>query len=868
MFEKVMSGACKHILCLIFSVLSVYMMQGQGLSSLGKDPRITAGALPNGISYYIVTNASDKGFADFALVQQGSPDRQAARTSLVTSRYFSDRRPADFLADHGIGYGPRGFVSYEESSTRFDFADVPVYDQAVSDSTLMMIFDIADTNPCGQAVVVSGDVDPAKILERMKMFSMTVSKRKPVPAQDPYKWTPREQINFRMTNNLTDDLAVINLIYSGQRTPRESLDTAIPIVTRMYSIELGTILGKRLREAFRMAGIPLADLRYRYQDSSEGPGDEHYSVSVYTSRSALHRATDVVASVVASLDREGASQEELQDAKDRLVSEASREIRSSASSNAEDVDKCVSAYLYGSTLAAGSTVSEFIARKRLSEDRELGLFNTFVKALLDSSRNLTLRYDIPMGDLSEEDILPRFNSAWSKPIPDNLRPRFKADYGDTLSLYKPLLKCKFRSESAEPVSGGKLWTFANGIKVIFKQVEGTGEFNYGLMLRGGYADVPSLKAGEGAFVSDMLSGSDIAGLSGTDFRGMLQANGITMTERVSLSDLRITGIAPSGKIQLVLNSLLSIANDRKVNREAFEYWRKGESLRLSMEALYPRDVRAKMDGMLCPDYYYTENKDIANLGDDLPERAELYFESQFSKVNDGVFVIVGDLDAEALKKLLCRTLGDFRTQQRFAPRPEASKRMIIGTAAKADESAPGLVGGAEIGAHMALSADMPFTLANYMSFKVARAVLEKEITSILASCGAYAEFSDRFEVFPVERMSIYVSARPCFADGLPEAVFPGDSYQIRDALRRAIEKTGAATISPAALAAYKSSLLGEVNALMARPETIVDNVLMRYGEGKDVVTGYQAAVNGVTVDSVKSVLKALAAGARVEYVII
>ena len=863
-----MSRAYKHILCLIFLALSSYMMQGQALSSLGKAPEITTGALPNGISYYIVKNASKKGFADFALVQQGIPSRETARNSLVKSRYFVDRKPDGFLSDHGIGYGPKGFVSYDEESTRFDFTDVPVYDQAVSDSTLMMIFDMSDTNPYRQAVVVSGDVDPAKLLERMNLFSMTVSRRADVPAPEPYSWTPRERLNFRITNNRTDDLAVINLIYSAQRIPRESLDSAIPIVTRMYSIELGTILGKRIREAFRMSGVPLADLRYRYQDSSEGPDDEHYSVSVYTSRSALYRATDIVASVVASLDREGASQEELQDAKDRLVSEAARSMRSSSSTNAEDVDKCVSAYLYGSTLASKNTVNEFIARKRLSEDRELGLFNSFAKALLDSSRNLTLRYDIPMGDLNSGDILPRFNSAWARPIPDNLRPRFKADYGDTLSLYKPILKCKLRSETAEPLSGGKLWTFANGVKVIFKKVEGTKEVNFGLMLRGGYADVPGLKAGEGAFVSDMLKISDIAGLSGTDFHGMLQANGITMEESVSLSDLRITGIAPSSKIQLVLQSLLSIANDRKVNREAFEYWSKGEALRLSMDALYPRDVRTNMDEILCPDYFYTSNKKIGRLGYDLPERAGTYFESQFSKVNDGVIVIVGDLDAEALKKLLSKTVGDFRTQQRLSSRPDASKQMIIGTATKVTESAPGLVGGAEIGAHAAMSADMPFTLANYMSFKVARAVFEKELTSTLASQGAYAELSDRFEVFPVERMTLYVSCRPCFADGLPEGVLPGDSYQLRDAIRTAIDKANAVAVSPAALAAYKNALMGEADALMARPETIVDNVLMRYSEGKDVMTGYKAAVNGVTAESVKSILSALAAGARVEYVII
>lgn len=842
-------------------------MQGQALSSLGKAAEITTGTLPDGITYYIVKNGSTKGFADFALVRQGAPDRDAARKSLVESRFFGARTPESFLADNGIGYGPRGFVSYESSSTRFDFTNVPVYKQAVCDSTMMILFGIADRCPHKQAVVVSGDVDPAKILERLNMFSMMVAMRGDLPAQEPYEWKPREELSFRITNNLTDDLAVINLIYSAQRTPRESLDTAIPLVTRMYSMELGTILSKRLGEAFRMAGVPLADLRYRYQDSSESPEDERYSISVYTSRNHLDKATETVASVIASLDREGAVQAELQDAKDRLVSEARREMRSSTSSNAEDVNKCISSYLYGSTLASKNTVNEFIARKRLSEDRELGLFNGFVKALIDSSRNLTLRYDVPVGNLNREDILPVFNSAWSKDLPENLRPRFKADYGDTLSLYKPILKCKLRSEGAEPVSGGQLWTFANGIKVVFKKVEGTGEFNYALMIRGGYADVPGLKAGEGAFVADMLAGSRVAGLSGRDFHGMLQANGVTMTESVSLSDMRIVGIAPSSKINLVLQSLLSVANDRRVDREEFEYWRKGEALRLSMEALYPRDVKTLMDNILSPDYFYTDRKAVSNLGDNLPERAERYFDSQFSKVNDGIIVIVGDLEPDDLKKTLSRTLGDFKTQQRFSPRPDATKQLMLGTSTKVVESAPGLVGGAERGVHFAWSVDMPFTLANYMSFKVACAVFEKKLTSALASCGSYAEVSDRFELFPTERMTVYASCRPCFADGLPEGVVPAEPLEALDHIREAIASTGADAISPADLTAYKAALLEEVSAQMALPETVVDNVLTRYSEGKDVAAGFQAAVNGVTLDSVKKMLAALASGAKVEYVI-
>lgn len=856
----------KHILCLNLLLLSI-MMQGQPLSSLGKAKEITNGVLPNGISYYIVTNPSEKGFADFALVQQGAPDMEISRHALQSVPSFGNRKPYRFLADHGVGYGRRGYVSYLPSSTRFDFAGVPVYDEAVADSTMMMIFGIADTNPSGQAVIVSGDVNTARMVDKMKMFSMMVSRRDKYFDEEPYQWVPRDTLAFRITNNSTDDVAVINLIYSTERLARESLDSAVPLVTSMYSSELGIIASKRLRAAFRKENVPLADLRYSYSDSSRGPEDERYSFSIYTSAKEVRRAAEIVASVFSSIDRYGVSMAELQDAKDRLVSEATREARSAKLTNAGYVDKCVASYLYGTNLASEETINGFMAGKRLSEARELDLFNGFAKALIDSTRNLTLRFDIPACDLSRDDILPVFHSAWAKAGPYSATA-FKADYGDTLSLKRPTRKVKLRSDIADPVSGGRLWTFSNGIKVVYKYVKGSGEFNYALLLRGGFAGVKDLRPGEGAFVGDMLSISDVAGLSGHDFHDMLLANGVTMSEQVSLSDMRISGQAPSGKINLLLQALLSVATDRKTSYESFDYYKSGEAVRLNMGALSPRDVNTLMDNIMFPDYRYTVHKDIANLSPDLPARAEKYFSDQFSKVGDGVLVLVGDLEEEALKKLLCRTLGDFSAEQKFAPRPAASKSMILGTTTRVAESALGLVGGGEIGVNVSAAVQMPFSLSSYMNFRVACKILEKELGRELVEQGAYAELSDRYEVFPSERMIVYLNCKPCFASGLPEGIFPADPLELLESVRRSLRGTASMKVSSADVSAYKSALLNELESSAALPATVVSNVMMRYGEGKDVVTGWKEAVNGVSADKVSAILSSLLEGAGVEYVIL
>ena len=68
--------------------------------------------------------------------------------------------------------------------------------------------------------------------------------------------------------------------------------------------------------------------------------------------------------------------------------------------------------------------------------------------------------------------------------------------------------------------------------------------------------------------------------------------------------------------------------------------------------------------------------------------------------------------------------------------------------------------------------------------------------------------------------------------------------------------------------AYKDLLLKQMDSQMGDPGTLVQDVLTRYSEGKDLVTGYQAAIQRVTAAGVADILARLRAGAEVEYVII
>ena len=837
------------------------MMQGQELPSLGTAPEIKRGSLPDGIQFYLVTNPGQKGSADFALVQRGRRDAAEARALLRELPHFGRRAPYRFLADHGIGYGPEGYISLPADAALFSFHDVPTYDERVADSTLLMLFDMAAAYRKPQAVIICGDIDAVRIRERMDLLSMMVPPLEYSFRGFAYEWTPQDTLALRVGGNGASEVAAVNAIFRTARLDKASMDTPLPLVTQAYSDQLGHILGKRMERRFREAGIPLAGFRYRYDDSSRGPGDECHRMTAYVPASQLDSAARLFASVLGTLDREGATMEEFLPARERQIADARRD-GARRLRNDEYLDRCVASYLYGAHLASGEMLSSFIGTHRLDDGRELELFNSFARALLDSTRNLTLRFDVPVPQRIQPDSLRlAFAAGWGEP--DGAR---SGPAGQPEPAAAPR-RVRLSGDAAEPLSGGRLWTFSNGIKVIYKKMPTPREFRYALMLRGGVADVPQLHAGESAFVADMLGLSRIAGLDGDAFREQLDANDITLQTTATLSDLRITGRAPSAQLPLLLQTLLSVAGARQPDPAAFAAYRAAEALRVDREALSPRDVDDLMDNILRPDYFYPGLKRMESLHDGLPDRAEQYFAALFDKVGDGIFVLMGDLDEDTLKKELCRTLGGFRTSKRFSSRPRVESRFVAGSVTRYDLAAPGLVGGREIGASAARSAAVPFSLDSYLSFRVACEMVRRQLAGALAPLGARADCSGRLELFPSERLTLYVHCHPCREDGLPAGITPGKPADLLDAVRSVTGHLADLPLPENVVNATREALLKELERRYADPETLIEDVLVRYSEGKDLITGYKAAVRRVSVASVRDILGKLAAGAEVEYVI-
>lgn len=841
-----------NILIPLLFLISAINVPAQNLPSFRVDSRIRRGSLPNGVEFYLVSNDWSKGYADFCLIQKNGGDPDQSRPLLSHLDNFGSERPYRFLADKGVGYGPEGFVSYENGASVFSFRDVPTFDASAADSTLLVIFDMIRAVPCPQAVVISGDIDAAKLADRMYVLSMTVPRLPETNPEEPYSWKPEDGPRCLSSSSDIEGVSEVRIRIASPRTPPEFMNTPQPLVTGMFVTELERILSQRLRNSFRSEGVPLGGIDIRYESSSVREGDEICEISLTTDGESSLKAIETAASVLGGIDFRGVTQEEYNDARNHLI--FNTEGVDVKLSNRQYADRCVNAYLYGASLVSPAEIYAFVSRRRLAPEKELELFNNFSSALLDSRKSISLECITPGSAIDTGMLRETFLRTWD----DTVRNRYSYSVVDTLCLMdtKSKARIKLKSSVPDPITGGQLWTFSNGMKVIFKKADIRDRFCYGLMIKGGTPVIQGISPGEAGFASDMFRVFDVAGMSPDEFSDMLRTNGISFNPQISVSDMRITGSAPVSRLSLLLKSLLSLSCDRNYNRARFDYYRKCEEVRLKTAGISAED---RLDRMISPDYRYSEIRNPESLGRDLPTRVGRYLDWQFSRINDGILVIVGDFKEEELQKILIRSLGNFNVGKSTQVRSRVSRDTRQGWYTS---TFPG-----EACVAMSYSIRNPFSMDGYMTFRIASVALQKEIVKALAEEGMYAEFKENIEFYPEEEYTMTVKCRPCNIDGLPSVVVEQRLYRALDAVRAAVNRLSSTEITPSELQAYKAELKNVMTSYYSTPEAMVDAVMVRYSAGRDIVSLYGNYIDGVSVGAVKAVLSSLNDGARMEAIL-
>ena len=284
-------------------LLSGLLSVAKELPSLPSDPSVSAGSLPDRIQYYLVSNPTHKGMADFALVWRlaaapadssmaadsvvripGQKALDVARKALLSTDLFPGSRPVSFLRRNGVQGGDSGYIGMDGVALTFRFSGVNLNrGEQFLDSLFLLTFSMAreysaalrsyGAVDCGQAVIVSGDIDRDAMLSKMKLLSLFVPDIAPEAPPRFYTWTPGDSLSCRYVPVPGAEIAHVMTEYSFPRVPDSYIATVLPYVSEQLGTELGLILEKRLEERFYGAGIPFSEVRSGFRGSSRQGGD-------------------------------------------------------------------------------------------------------------------------------------------------------------------------------------------------------------------------------------------------------------------------------------------------------------------------------------------------------------------------------------------------------------------------------------------------------------------------------------------------------------------------------------------------------------------------------------------------------------------
>lgn len=716
------------------------------------------------------------------------------------------------------GFADYALVSKENGATLMYFRDKQTADEKQVDSTLVALMKHVEElgRPSVYALMASGDLKADDIMKKLRYMSYMIPAGEPAGKTE-YAKGELTPVAFKAIDDTLKRITTIYAEWTSPRTPEHLMNTVQTAVYDKTVYEFGEVACSRIRAELAAADVPVADVRFAHRGSLEGRGDERFRITVAVETSAADHAEETIREVLAEIDAEGASAAELKLAENRYFASLERRMKGSDRTNEGYINRCIAAYLYNGSLSSVKDRLAFHKSKYIPDQAREALFAGVASALID--------IDAKTAEGEKKYV----------------------DLSDTLSFPGSGPKVKVTSDRKDPISGGRIWTFSNGFKVVYRKMPTGGVMHYSLAMNGGYGSIRTLFKGEGAFMSDYLDICHISGLKGRDFKDMLCLSGITMDEQVNLSNVIISGEAADANLPLLLKSLLAVANDRSVDTAAVSYYQRSERLRLERASGSVRDMGAVIDSLICPDYIYSPYKSAGHLQDDTFDKAAELFDEMSSKMNDGVLVLVGDMDETKVRKTLLQYVGGFRTREGVFGRTMVHYQPVSGWMTYNVE-------GNRDAVVVAMSARLPMTADNYLAADIAAMYLKEVMQNELAPLGLKVNMSQSRRIYPEDRFSVMLLVE---GEDMPE--------DIMRLIRTALAKAEAEKPDKAYMEAAKAYCKNLYDMDMKGPSYWLHAVAMRYLDGKDFTTGYASKIDAVTPAKVCDILTLLGDGSKVEY---
>lgn len=830
----------KKALMTVFALMAGTLIYAQ--KGPKEDDRIAYGTFPNGLHYYAVQNAAETGFADFALVCR-KPDCNGFKTSELLSghKHIRQRSFQKFLSDNSVAPDKKGYAQFTDGRMSLRFSSVMLNrNPSLVDSLFLALFDAAESLaghgvPLDElAIMVSGDLDRERTLEKMKIFSLMIQANNGDIIQEQTAGRPAPAPEVKVEDH--GEYLKICGLFPFRDIMDGHGDTAGYAVMDQLSTTLGAVAVKMAERALDMESVPYADAGFSISKSKDGDSVVWKTLEIHfcTIPQVKDAAVKAFARALSSLPQMGYP--ELRIASRSYYS--SLENKLGNMSNAELLQLCTDSFIFGSPLIPDAALRRFCRSREVADSLGLDIMQDFASAVVKAPADSLIA------------------NAWTGNMPP-LCPDFRA-------LEKlpalPVKKSRVRT-SSEPLSGGEIYKSPNGFKVYFKRVPGAEKIHWAMSVGRGYSLLDNLNPGQAAFLSDILPLFSVCGTGARELQDLMNFKGITCETKVNLYSTYMGGVVSHRSLDLLMQILAGYFTEIRLDAEAVSDYTRN----LAAESAVYREGRsmrlAVLDSLLCTGNPYSEVKMYDNFDTVLFPAATELFNKVFASADDAFVVISGDLESEKVKKAVENTAGMFH----FTGKSSRKRRVMFQPSAgwlSAQRS------GKEPGAEILMSTALPMTAENLCAASLTAALLKEKVREAIVGTGYAADVKFSFTQYPRERFSVVVSVNRISPEGydLSQSEVISEE-ELMDRLRDVLKITDDEAFGNAVVDTYKKLIQTSYTLAQNNPEYWIDTIVRRYADGRDLRTKIIEKMNAVSGEKIKYTINALFSGSRIELII-
>lgn len=813
-----MSGKAVSV-SLAFLFLLSAVVSAQNLPALPQDSKISKGTFPNGVNYYVASSDRTASTAGFALVIKNS-DSQPLDVLDTPSRRLNGKTLRDFLKYNDIASDGCGYVTTSSDAVKIVLPEVQIPNGTALDSLLLIVTDLTDrvlsmTDSEGAklfsnsdcAIIVAGDVNAKTVVEDLGAMQLMI------PASSAPKRETACPAAVGMLPEYEDTPEGLTVTYSFDRIPDALMGTIQYAMIRKMVGQMTAVLRDKMLRIAEAEGTAVPALKVRYISSGDSQSAERLSFHVHSDSTDSTGAKAALMRGLYDMSEGAISKDEAVLSTKTYLRSLQRRAESGSRSNNEYISLCTSSFLYGTPLSSYEQLLSFNSSRPINDTLEMKILRRFSSAL--TAKDTVLRSYMVRGKVDSAGKTAVAES------PERFSTMLDVNLNDTLLLPSAADRKKFSAKvRTEPLSGGEMWTFSNGVRVIYKRMQTNGRMYWNVSLNGGYGMIPAMDEQKAEKIPALLkSNMRISGIPMDKFRYIAQCQDVRIYPEIDFSVMSIMGESSTSSIDLFMKSLLGIVNDSSFDLT---------SVTDSTSALSVID----------------------------------YMDSRFSRMNDGVIVVVGSEEPDALRNRILPYIKAMRTSVALPPRriPHESEVRRSSTVVNTDLDC--MV--------TDMYADINLTAENYYASALAGMIVQKRLKSLLSDTGMNVDMYWKFSVRPSDcfRIKFYVERSE-----MPEAVVTScgetDSLRISEsynAARKFFDSFPDIKPSDSELAAFKKVLINNHKRMRNSPSYWRETLVRRYVDAKDFETKAEDKINAVTADKVQNILNQMASGARIETV--